>query len=86
MRDISLWIAESVSVGELFEAVDSLNIADLNDVDLADYYPAGEDGRSGVTLRLVFQSPKKTLTDAEINVRMEQIKAILGAKKGVEIR
>jgi len=86
MRDVSLWAKDSVPVGEIFEAVNAVGADDLNDVDLADYYPDAENGRVGVTIRLVFQSLERTLTDAEIDAWMDKIKGSLEAQKGVEIR
>jgi phenylalanyl-tRNA synthetase beta chain len=86
MRDISMWIPGGVTVGEIFEIVDSVNADNLNDVDLADYYPDDNEGRVGITIRLVFQSQNKTLTDAEIDVWMEKIGSALERQKGVEIR
>lgn len=86
MRDISLWARSGTSAGELFEAINAVNADNLNDVDLADYYPDQEKGRVGITFRLVFQSPERTLTDAEIDAWMDKIRSALTVKKGVEIR
>ena len=86
MRDISLWTDDATQVGELFEIVNTIDIANLNDVDLVDYYPDQQNARAGVTLRLIFQSSEKTLMDAEVDVWMGKIIAILSAKKGVVIR
>lgn len=86
MRDLSVWAIETITVGELLEAIDSLNAENLNDVDLADYYPDENNKRVGITLRFVFQSFERTLIDAEVDAWMDKIKAVLGAKKGVEIR
>jgi len=86
MRDISLWASDAITVGELFEAISTINVPNLNDVDLADYYPDSQNTRAGVTLRLVFQSLERTLTDAEIDAWMDKIITILSAKKGVVIR
>ncbi|MFA5053146.1 MAG: phenylalanine--tRNA ligase subunit beta [Parcubacteria group bacterium] len=86
MRDVSLWLSDKTQVGELFEAINTVSGTDLNDVDLLDYYPDHENARIGVTLRFVFQSSKRTLTEAEVNVWMDKFGAVLGAKKGVEIR
>ncbi len=86
MRDISLWAESKTTVGELLEIINSLNVENLNDVDLGDYYPDEKNARVGITLRLVFQSPNKTLTDAEIDAWMYKIKAVLEGHKGVVIR
>ena len=86
MRDVSLWAGNGTLVGELFEAVNAVSADELIDVDLADYYPDQENNRAGVTLRLVFQSYERTLTDAEVDAWMDKIRGVLEAKKGVEIR
>jgi len=86
MRDVSLWAGNGTLVGELFEAVNAVSAGELIDVDLADYYPDQENNRAGVTLRLVFQSYERTLTDAEVDAWMDKIRGVLEAKKGVEIR
>jgi len=86
MRDISLWVKIPITVGKILEAVDAVRADDLVDADLADYYPDEDNGRAGVTIRLVFQSVERTLTDAEIDAWIDKIKASLEAQKGVEIR
>ncbi len=86
IRDISLWADDTIQVGELFEIVNTINVPNLNDVDLVDYYPDSQNTRAGVTLRLVFQSPEKTLTDAEVDAWMDKITTILSTKQGVVIR
>ena len=86
MRDISLWADDIIQVGELFEIMNAIDVANLNDVDLVDYYPDSQNARAGITLRLIFQSSEKTLTDTEVDVWMDKITTILSAKKGVVIR
>ncbi len=86
MRDISLWTNNTTTVGELFEIINTIDVPNLSDVDLADYYPDLQNARVGVTLRLVFQSLEKTLTDAEIDAWMDKIITILSTKQGVVIR
>jgi len=86
IRDVSLWAGDTIQVGELFEIVNAIDVANLNDVDLVDYYPDSQNARAGITLRLIFQSSEKTLMDAEIDVWMDKIITILSAKKGVVIR
>jgi phenylalanyl-tRNA synthetase beta chain len=86
MRDISIWIPEALTVGDVFETINSVNADNLDDVDLADYYPDEENKRVGITIRFVFQSQNRTLKDAEIDVWMEKIRAVLEGQNGVEIR
>ena len=86
MRDLSLWVSADIRVGDLLGTINDLNISDLSDVDLEDYYPDLDNNRFGITFRLIFQSYKKTLTEAEIEAKMGQIIQAISALKGVEIR
>jgi phenylalanyl-tRNA synthetase beta chain len=85
-RDVSFWAKNDVTVGGLLEAINISNIPNLEDVDLVDYYPEASKERFGITLRFLFQSTEKTLTEAEVDVWMEKIKEVLMETAGVEIR
>jgi len=85
-RDVSLWVANEITVGALLESINAINADNLSDVDLIDYYPDDQNARTGITLRLVFQSLNKTLTDSEIDAWMHKVRAVLEGQAGVEIR
>lgn len=82
-RDIALWVAESQSA-EAVEEVLNAHAGDLR-VRTTLFDEFSKDGKTSYAFRLVFQSPEKTLTDAEINAVMEDVyKAV--AAKGWEVR
>ncbi|MCL5971953.1 MAG: phenylalanine--tRNA ligase subunit beta [Firmicutes bacterium] len=68
VRDLSLVVPEASTVGTLNRIVLDAHLADLKNLRLIDVF-SGQWGRS-VTLRMVFQSNTRTLTDSEVDIQM----------------
>ncbi len=85
IRDISFTVPASVRMNLILEAIADLRIENLDDVDLIDYLNIADD-RISLTLRLVFQSMKKTLSDEEANRSTAKIADILASDFKAEIR
>lgn len=85
IRDISFTVPVSARMNLILEAIADLRIENLEDVDLIDYL-ALDSGRISLTLRLVFQSMKKTLSDEQANRSTAKIAGILASDFEAEIR
>ena len=85
IRDISLWLNAGARVGDVMQAIELSKAENITDSDLIDQYE-GENGMTAVTIRIVFQSFDKTLSDAEADSEMAKIIKILSGKNNVEIR
>ncbi len=84
LRDIAVWVPESVAQEEL-ENIIRENASNL----LVNMYPFDEfkkDGRVSYGLRMVFQSMDKTLTDSEVNEVMDKVTNTLNSQDGFEVR
>lgn len=98
-RDLSIFVPTETRVGNILEAIQSINQKLVNDVDLIDFYepsmplhPTGdrsvepERKVKSLTFRIIFQSPDKTLTDKEADQEMAAINKILTDKFDAELR
>lgn len=83
VRDLSLVVSEAISYRQLTEWIAQVAVRDLKRVVLVDRF-LGNFGLS-LTLRLTFQSERKTLTDAEVDEAIAKILSKLG-EAGVTIR
>tara|TARA_B100000508_G_scaffold47421_1_gene36908 strand:- start:1068 stop:3002 length:1935 start_codon:yes stop_codon:yes gene_type:complete len=82
-RDIAMWVSEGTTAEEV-EAILNENAGELR-VRTTLFDEFTKDGKTSFAFRLVFQSPEKTLTDEEVNTRMDTVyKAV--AEKGWEVR
>jgi phenylalanyl-tRNA synthetase beta chain len=88
LSDASFTVKEGTKANLILEAIANLRLPDLEDVDLIDYLPAemAGEGLTGFTLRLVFQSMKRTLSDEEANRAMAKIESVLAADFNAQIR
>jgi len=84
MRDISVWIPEGVSVGDMMQGMERSGAVNLEDTDIIDYFKDAD--RTAATFRLVFQSYKETLSDSQADTEMKKIISVLEAIPGVKIR
>ena len=87
-QDIAVAVDEDVEVGALVAAAREAAGAELREARAFDVY-RGEQvggGRKSVALRLVFQSPERTLTDDEVAVLRGGIVAALAERYGAELR
>lgn len=87
VRDLSLLVPEGVLVDALMQAIDRASPL-VRDVDVLDLYEGEElpDGQRSVTLRIVYASPERTLTDKEVNARQARVNAVLEEQFGVRVR
>jgi phenylalanyl-tRNA synthetase beta chain len=88
VRDISFTVDETVKMNFILEAIANLKLQDLEDVDMIDYFMGGlvAPGKINLTLRLVFRSFKKTLSDEEANSLMVKIGSLLESQFNALIR
>lgn len=79
-RDLSLRLPKGMRVETLIDAIRTAASPLLKNIDVIDSY------QDSITIRLIFQSPKRTLTDDEIHDAMQKITAILTREYAIEIR
>ncbi|RKQ84612.1 phenylalanine--tRNA ligase subunit beta [Brockia lithotrophica] len=87
-RDLSFFVSEEVSAAALLRAARSAAGKELEDVVLFDVY-RGEgvpQGKRSLALAFFFRRSDRTLTDEEVDVRMEAIRRALEAEFPVEWR
>ncbi len=83
VRDLSLVVSEEITVGTLNRIVLDTKLADLKSLRLIDVF-SGPWGRS-VTLRMVFQSNIRTLTDNDVDIQMAHLIEVL-RRHGIMMR
>lgn len=83
LRDIAVWVSETVSAGELEQTIREKAGDLLAQLELFDTFT--KNGRTSYAFHLVFQSFERTLTDGEINTIMKNINDAL-KEKGGEVR
>jgi len=71
LRDVSLSLPQPASIGDITQAIQETDLKEIEDVDLIDEY------KNSFTFRIVFQAEDRTLTDAEVNRKMEKVYAVL---------
>jgi phenylalanyl-tRNA synthetase beta chain len=84
VRDISIIVDEYLPAAKVRGTIRSAAPATLAGVREFDRYQGKgiPDGRTSLSLRLTFQSPERTLTDAEVQQAMEDILAALVKEHG----
>ena len=87
-RDIALVVAKDVNADQLIHAIQSLNQDHLIKVNLFDVYEGKhiEKGKKSVALNLTFQSNEATLTDEQLNQKVEDIVTHLESKFSAKLR
>lgn len=83
-RDLAVVVAESVPAADIAAAIRSVGGPVLVGLELFDIYrgtPLGDDEKS-LAFRLEFQSPERTLTDAEIDAAIATVTEALGRVGG----
>lgn len=88
LRDLAVVVDRSVQAGELAETARKSGGAFLRRVDLFDIYqgPQLPGDKKSVALSLVFQSPEKTLTDADTQKSVDKILKHLQLQHGAQLR
>jgi phenylalanyl-tRNA synthetase beta chain len=87
-RDMAFLAPVSLSHQQILEVLKGCNEPVLRDVELFDEYRAEHlgVGTRSLAYRLTFQSDEGTLTDADVDGRLNQLKATLSEKLPVEFR
>ncbi|MEX2411119.1 MAG: phenylalanine--tRNA ligase subunit beta [Candidatus Paceibacterota bacterium] len=71
-RDISLITKDNIKIGDVIQEIKLTDKELIREVDLIDEY-FGDDGKQSITLRIIFQSEDKTLSNEEVNERVKKI-------------
>jgi len=79
VRDISLLVDRTVSLAEIFAAVNKQQIADCRSVKLVGTFEGGniQASKRSVTLRLEYRSDERTLRDEEVEEYHSRLTAAL---------
>ena len=88
MRDISLLVDRTVSLDEIFAAVNNQHVADCRSVKLVGTFEGGniQSSKRSVTLRLEYRSDERTLRDEEVEAYHSRLTAALLETFGAEQR
>src|SRR5438874_1106972 len=87
-RDIAVVVDPNVPAGDLHRAIKEAGGSSLESVRAFDEYrgdQAGE-GRKSIAFTLTFRSPERTLTDAEVEKVLSEIRKRLEKKHGARFR
>ena len=84
-RDISLWLSSGIKTGDVMDIISKANLLNIESVSLADRYE-GDNDRIAITLRLVFRSLERTLSDQEVDSEIEKSVKALESSKGLILR
>jgi phenylalanyl-tRNA synthetase beta chain len=87
-RDVSVVLDERVPVQSILDHIQALGVPGLQAVRLFDvYHGAGiEKGKKSLAFRVLLQDTQKTLTDAEVDLAMQQVRRQLQQKFGAQLR
>lgn len=84
LRDIAVWTPEGTVESEVANVILSAVGDLLVRIDLFDEF--AKEGRTSYAFRLVFESPDRTLSDADLDPAMERVTEALNARAGFEVR
>jgi phenylalanyl-tRNA synthetase beta chain len=87
-RDFSLVLADGVPFSEVVETITSLGIPELHSIEAADLFRGGQvpAGKFSLMIRVTFQNPNRTFTDAQLNDFSARIVAALEKNLGASLR
>ena len=88
-RDISLIVDETISYQALIDTIKSGNgLESLENIKFKDVYRSEALGKTkkSITISLEFRSPKETLTDSQVNSRVESIVQTVSRELGAGVR
>jgi len=87
-RDIAVVVNANVPAGELHRTVKEAGGNSLESLRAFDEYRGDQvaEGRKSIAFTLTFRSPERTLTDAEVEKAMSQIRKRLETKHGARVR
>ncbi|RJQ36881.1 phenylalanine--tRNA ligase subunit beta [Candidatus Parcubacteria bacterium] len=83
VRDLAVVVPSDVRADDVEEIIQAAGGKLLADTDLFDYFESDElaaEGKKSLAFHLVFQSPERTLTDAEVSKALAAISAVLTEK------
>jgi phenylalanyl-tRNA synthetase beta chain len=87
-RDFSLVLAETLSFGAVRSVIESLKLSTLVSITAVDSFRGGQlpAGHYSLLVRVVFQSPERTLTEEQIRSHSERIVRELERELGATLR
>jgi phenylalanyl-tRNA synthetase beta chain len=87
-RDLGVVVPEPVLAAELQATISEAGGELLESVRAFDEYRGGQvaDGHKSVAFALTFRSPERTLTDAEVDAQVEEIRRALRRRHGAGFR
>ncbi|MDE3170699.1 MAG: phenylalanine--tRNA ligase subunit beta, partial [Acidobacteriota bacterium] len=87
-RDFSLVLADGVQFSQVAGAIRALGISELRRIEAADLFRGGQipAGKYSLMIRVAFQSPEATLTDAQVAGFSARIVSTLEQKLGASLR
>ena len=87
-RDFSLVLSDGIQFSQVAGAIRALEIAELRRIEAADLFRGGQipAGKYSLMIRVAFQSPEATLTDAEVAGFSARIVSALEQKLGASLR
>ena len=87
-RDLALVVEQSLSVGQVFDAINDAAGEYLTDLNLFDVYVGKgiDPDRKSLALGLTWQHPSRTLTDDEVNLSVDQILSTVKDRFGATLR
>ena len=88
IRDLSFFVAKSVRFEDMIIVIRKVGVTLLESIDLLDTYEGSkkDSERKSLTVRIVFQSQDRTLTDEEVNKCNSAITETLKEKFDIELR
>ncbi|MBU2081047.1 phenylalanine--tRNA ligase subunit beta [Patescibacteria group bacterium] len=84
LRDVAVWTPGGTAETEVAECIQANAGELLVRTDLFDRFE--KEGRISYAFRLVFESPERTLSDADLDPAMSQVTEALNKKEGWEVR
>ena len=87
-RDFSLVLDDGASFAEVVETISALGIPELHSIEAADLFRGGQvpKGKFSLMIRVTFQNPQATFTDAQLNSFSTKIVAALEKNLGATLR
>ncbi len=87
-RDFSLVLADGIQFSQVSGAIRALEIPELRAIEAADLFRGGQipQGKYSLMIRVAFQSPDATLTDAQVAGYSSRIVSALEQKLGASLR
>jgi len=87
-QDLSFLVDNKLEYAKILNAVEELNISDLQGIKLIDLYqgPTLPQGKASLSIRLTFANSERTLTQDEVNQHTERVFSVLQKKFSVEGR